>query len=136
MTNDLIVLKGRLDGIQRNRLKRLLNMLYKPSELAQEVGININQIYRVYVPCGCPAKRDERNRIWINGEAFCKWYSRVYSKIILAKNEAFCLTCKTGVPIVNPVRNKKGGLTYDVCQCPNCGRKLAKIIDQTHERAR
>jgi hypothetical protein len=134
MANERIKLSGRLDGRQRNRMKSLLNMLYRPNELAQEIGISKHQIYRVYVPSGCPNQRDPQNHIWINGQAFCKWYGNFYSKIRLGKTEAFCLTCKQGVPMLKPVLKKKEGLTYALCKCPNCGRKLAKIISQTRER--
>ncbi len=53
-----IILQGRLDGRQRNRLKRLLDMMYSPKELSEEIGVNKEQIYRVYVPLGCPHERD------------------------------------------------------------------------------
>ena len=52
-------IKRSLDGKQRNRLVRLLNMLYKPSELAEEIGFTVRQIYRVYIPAGCPCIKDE-----------------------------------------------------------------------------
>jgi len=35
-----IVRKGRLNGAQRNRLRRLLNMMYTTNELAIEVGVS------------------------------------------------------------------------------------------------
>ncbi|KAA3646163.1 MAG: hypothetical protein DWQ07_08025 [Chloroflexi bacterium] len=131
MSQPEIILKGRLDGRQRNRLKSLLNMMYKPSELAEEVGFSIDQVYRVYVPLGCPHERDERNHIWINGQLFREWFEDVYKKRKLASNEAFCLTCKMSVEMRNPERKKTGdGLVYVLCDCPNCGRRLAKIIDQ------
>ena len=62
-----IILKGRLDGNQRNRLVRLLNMLYSPSELANEIGFTKRQVYRVYIPLGCPHEKDSKGRNWING---------------------------------------------------------------------
>ena len=134
MPSEQIKLSGRLNGRQRNRLKSLLNMLYRPNELAEEIGISKHQIYRVYILSDCPHQRDHLNHIWINGEAFCKWYGSNYSKIRLGKTEAFCLTCKRGVPMIKPVLKKKDGLTYALCKCPNCGRKLAKIIEQSHRR--
>jgi hypothetical protein len=129
LDQDEIILAGRLDGKQRNRIKRLLNMMYKPSELANEIGINANKIYSVYVPGGCPHERDSQRRIWINGKQFRTWFEEVYAKRGLNHGEAFCLTCKKAVPIVNPNRKNKEGLFYDLCTCPNCGRKLARIVD-------
>ena len=60
-----MLLKGRLNGRQRLRLGKLLDMLYKPSELAEEIGFAVDQVYRVYVPLGCPRERDSRKRLWI-----------------------------------------------------------------------
>ena len=67
---DEIILSGRLNGREHNRLKRLFDMKYRPGELSEEIGINKNQIYRVYIPCSCPHERDNHNRIWINGKEF------------------------------------------------------------------
>ncbi|MHA1974130.1 MAG: hypothetical protein ACTSW1_14120 [Candidatus Hodarchaeales archaeon] len=128
MENKKIILKGRLNGSQRNRLGRLLDMPYKPSELAEEVGFNRHQVYRVYIPEGCPHTRDEKRYIWINGKEFREWYEETYPRVSLAKDETFCLTCKKAVKIINPKRKQKGRLHYWISKCPNCGRKLARII--------
>jgi len=125
-----IELMGRLDGRQMNRLKSLLNMKYRPREIAEEVGFSIHQVYRVYIPLGCPHSRDSRGHIWINGEEFLSWYQGFYKKRGLKENEAFCLSCKKAVEKIDQSRNKKNGLIYDICICPNCGRKLAKIVDR------
>ena len=125
-----IILKGRLDGIQRNRLKSLFDMLYSTRELAEEIGINIGQIYNVYVPLGCPQKRDDRNHIFINGKAFADWYSKVYVKIRLRSNETFCKTCKKAVTIFKPKKHTKKKLVYVLSVCPNCGRNLTKILSE------
>lgn len=123
----VILLGGRLNGKQRNRLKRLLNMLYKPSELAEELGISMDQIYRVYLPLGCPHQRDGRRYVTINGEDFKEWYLLKYKKATIEDDETFCKTCRKAVKIQNPVCKQKDGLTYVLSTCPNCGRKLTKI---------
>ena len=125
-----MLLKGRLNGRQRLRLGKLLDMLYKPSELAEEIGFAVDQVDRVYVPLGCPRERDSRKRLWINGKAFAEWYEATYPKQTLLPDEAFCLTCKKPVKIHKPVERKMGRLFYLICECPNCGRKLARIIDK------
>ncbi len=125
---EVILLKGRLDGNQRNRLARLLDMLYTPSELAKEIGFTTRQVYRVYIPAGLPHERDQKSRIWINGKVFQEWVKEVYKKQELGMNEAFCLTCKQAVKMVGPERKQEGRLFYYICTCPNCGRKLARII--------
>ncbi|MBI5841461.1 MAG: hypothetical protein HZB19_15290 [Chloroflexi bacterium] len=124
-----MLLKGRLNGRERTRLGKLLDMLYMPSELAEEVGFITRQIYRVYVPLGCPSTK-ENGHIWINGKDFAEWYEATYPKQTLLPDEAFCLTCKKAVEMVNPERRRKGRLRYWVCGCPRCGRPLARIIDR------
>jgi hypothetical protein len=129
-----IILSGRLDGKQRNRVKGLLDMLYSPKELAEEVGFTIDQVYRVYVPGGCPNVRDEWGHILINGKTFKLWFEENYKKHHLEEGQAFCLTCRKAVMMINPVRKQKDQLFYDICDCPNCGRKLTRIIDQKRRK--
>ena len=103
-------------------------MLYSPSELAHEIGFEVRQVYRVYIPLGCPHEKDSTGRLWINGKDFRNWVNDLYQKRNLKSNEAFCLTCKKSVKMISPERIQKGRLLYYLCNCPNCGRKLAKII--------
>jgi hypothetical protein len=124
---ETILLRGRLDGKQRNRLKGLLDMGYSPNELAEEVGFDKNQVYRVYLPLGCPHERDKHNRILINGLKFFKWYQSVFKKAELGANETFCKTCRKAVPIVAGKEVTKGQLTYILSSCPVCGRSLTRI---------
>ena len=123
------ILSGRLDGKQRNRLKGLFDMLYKPGELADEIGISIDQIYRVYIPLGCPIIREERRHFLLNGKDFRDWYLVTYQKTQIKDNETFCKTCKKAVDIYLPENRKKGDLSYILSVCPICGRKLSKIIN-------
>jgi hypothetical protein len=128
MTN--YILKGRLNGIQRNRLKGLFDMMYSPRELAEEIGFHIDQVYNVYVPLGCPHERDDRKHIQINGRAFLAWYEKTYPKTKLAHDETFCLTCKKAVKIVSPQGQVHNDTVYVLSVCPVCGRKLTKITER------
>lgn len=131
------ILKGRLDGRQRNRLKSLFDMFYSPKELADEIGMHVDQVYNVYVPLGCPQQRGERNHLLINGKLFAEWYSKVYVHIHLEQDETFCKTCRKGVKIVKPKKYRKGNLEYLLSKCPRCGRKLSRFIaNQRRERDR
>jgi hypothetical protein len=98
--------------------------------LASEIGFTTRQIYRVYIPCGCPHIKDEKKHLSINGKVFAEWYEATYPKQTLSENEAFCLTCKKPVTMSNPTQQKKGPLRYWICLCPVCGRKLARIINK------
>lgn len=123
-----IILKGRLNGKQKYKVKRLLDMMYSPKELADEIGISTDLIYRGYLPLGCPHERNAKNYISINGRAFLHWYEKTYAKLSLAKDESFCKTCKKAVKIVQPEQVRKQDLVYLLSVCPVCGRKLTKII--------
>jgi hypothetical protein len=129
----VVILKGRLKGAQRFRLARLLNMMYRPSELAEELAVDVRQVYRVYVPAGCPHKRDRRRHIWINGVAFRQWYVEVYKRRRMAKDEAFCLTCRKPVKMANKEKHEKDGLSFWLCDCPHCGRRLARIVNMRRQ---
>ncbi len=126
-----VVYKGRLNGIQRNRMKSLFDMMYSTKELADELGIHIDQIYMVYVPLGCPHERDAQNHILINGKAFAEWYSKVYIKVKIGPDETFCRTCRKAVKIVKPEKHRRGTLTYILSICPHCGRKLTRILSDS-----
>lgn len=121
--------KGRLNGSQRNKLKKLMNVSLTPKELSEEIGFSLDQVYRVYVPAGCPHTKDKRGRIQINGEEFKKWYLEIYTKRPLEKNQAYCVSCKRAVEIINPERVKYGRNSYLMSKCPNCGNKVTRFYD-------
>jgi predicted RNA-binding Zn-ribbon protein involved in translation (DUF1610 family) len=121
--------QGRLNGSQRNKVKGLFNMLYTPQEFAEEIGINKEQVYRVYVPAGCPVKRDKQNHILINGKDFKTWYETHYKKLKLEKGQAYCVSCKKAVQMINAERFQKGNLVYYSANCPKCGKKIIRFID-------
>lgn len=129
----VILLKGRLDGIQKSHLTKLLDMPYLPSEIAEIVGFGKRQFQRVYIHAGCPFERDKRNHIWVNGRQFREWILSVYKKQALKQNEAFCLTCKHPFTMKKPERLQKGNLFYFLANCPTCGRKVARIITRGKE---
>ncbi|HKJ37257.1 MAG TPA: hypothetical protein VJ972_00650, partial [Anaerolineales bacterium] len=55
------------------KLSRLLDMMYKPSEIAEEIGVTQDTIHRSYLPAGLPHHRDEQGHVWIHGPAFVSW---------------------------------------------------------------
>ena len=123
-----ILLRGRLAGKQRLRLEKLLDMLYMPSELAEEIGFSRRQVYRVYIHFGCPHERDDRKHIWINGIAFREWYEATYPRVTLKEGEGFCLSCKKPMKLQKVKKQKAGNLIYWIGYCPRCGRKIPRII--------
>ena len=97
--NEEIILKGRLKGWQRMRLTKLLDMMYKPSEIAEIIEFERRQFYRVYIPAGCPHQKDGKGYLWINGKGFREWYEATYPRVTLGKDEksrhALCMRTRT-----------------------------------------
>jgi hypothetical protein len=129
-----IVRKGRLSGAKRNRLGRLLNMMYTTHELAAEIGVSARLIRKAYIPLGCPHERNRQNHIMINGVVFRDWYLSTYSKRSPAEDEAFCLACGDAVKMVEPSPRELDGLSYVVARCPDCGRNVARFMDMVRKR--
>ncbi|MBG0786148.1 MAG: hypothetical protein H0S79_13715 [Anaerolineaceae bacterium] len=123
--------KGRLDGAQKNRLRKLFDMMYSPKELSDEIGFNVRQIYQVYVPNGCPHERDERRHIWINGVAFKNWIEQTYKKIRLKPGQGYCRKCNKAVSLINTElkTTKLGDTDYLLGECPYCGRRIPRIVE-------
>jgi hypothetical protein len=48
-------------------------MRYMVSELADEIGVSEDTIYKTLIPAGCPHERDEKGHIWIIGTDFAVW---------------------------------------------------------------
>lgn len=51
---------------------RLLDMQYRPAELAQAMGVGVGVVYKSWVPKGCPHER-VAGQIWISGSDFLGW---------------------------------------------------------------
>jgi len=124
----VMILRGRLSGTQRRRLARLFDSEYTPDELATEIRFSVRQINRVYIPDGCPHRRDDQGQIWINGKAFREWMLERYKKIRLSPDQAFCLTCRRPVDIVDPAVREEDRLRFIESDCPHCGRRVARIL--------
>lgn len=130
INNEVRLLRGRLSGAQKNRLRKLFDMMYRPSELAEEIGFDVRQIYRVYIPNGLPHERDERRHIWINGLSFKKWIKETYKKVRLKADQGYCRTCNKAVKLIKTEikTTKLGDTDYLLGQCQYCGRRIPRII--------
>ena len=78
------------------RLGRILDMMYRPSEIAEEIGVTVDTVYRSWLPAGLPHKREPDNTIWIHGPAFVAWVksiSRENKKQPLPDGHGWCMKC-------------------------------------------
>lgn len=90
------------------KLARLLDMMYRPSELAEELGVTAETVTRSWLPAGAPFERDKVGNLWIHGETFSAWVRTVTGRRQemgrLKEGEGFCFKCKTAVLMVRPRR--------------------------------
>ena len=102
----------------------LLPMLYTPREICEELGIAESTL-RDWLQIDLPHQRDNRNRIWINGEEFARWVNnqrkpKVTNK--LKEDEAYCLRCNQVSKLLSPqIQPIKGNLVLIKGTCANCG---------------
>lgn len=112
------------------KLGRLLDMMYKPSEIAEEIGVIADTVVRGYLPAGLPHERDERGNIWIHGPAFIAWAKETITKkrsqrAGLPDGYAWCMKCNQPVPIQAPhVRTVNRYLELMQGTCPACGKTV------------
>lgn len=102
----------------------LLPMLYTPREICEELDIAESTL-RDWLQIDVPHHRDNRNRIWINGEEFARWVNnqrkpKVTNK--LKEDEAYCLRCNQVSKLLSPqIQPIKGNLVLIKGTCANCG---------------
>ncbi len=102
----------------------LLPMLYTPREICEELDIAESTL-RDWLQIDVHHQRDNRNRIWINGEEFARWVNnqrkpKVTNK--LNEDEAYCLRCNQVSKLLSPqIQPIKGNLVLIKGSCANCG---------------
>jgi len=102
----------------------LLPMLYTPREICDELDMAESTL-RDWLQIDVPHQRDNRNRIWINGEEFARWVNnqrkpKVTNK--LNEDEAYCLRCNQVSKLLSPqIQPIKGNLVLIKGTCANCG---------------
>lgn len=117
----------RMTQQQLARLPRLLWMYYSPSELAEEIGLNVDTIYKSYLPDGCPHKRDEVGRIWIIGSHFRTWALQRFKrqpKEKMPEGFAYCFHCRKPTRMVSVETTPQNQYTAMLSGlCAECGRR-------------
>lgn len=109
----------------------LLDMVYKPSELAEILNLSAKTIYK-YVEQGLPVRKDRYGHIWINGKALAGWGKSMLStgrKVrLVGKDDFYCLGCKAAVhqEVYTARRSRRVMLLKGVC--PVCGTTITKFV--------
>ncbi len=112
------------------RAPGLLPMLYRPAELAEDLGVS-DRVVREWLVKDLPHQRDERGHLWIDGRKAAEWVDSVrHSQPTpkLANDEAYCLPCHKAVKLINPIRTQRGKQVVLHGVCPNCGTSVHRGI--------
>jgi hypothetical protein len=117
---------------------RLLDMEYKPSELAEELHTDSRHILS-FIGMGCPARKDSNGRYWLHGETFARWMRDTVAKNdrdlasrpAIADNEAYCVKCRA---IVNFTEYRRAGrVAYGNCKA---GHKVTRFVSIKKESSK
>lgn len=108
----------------------LLDMMYTPAELAEELGITREDVYRTLIPAGLPHTKDLRGHIWIHGLGAGAWMlsQARRKKTNLAPDQFLCLHCRAAVT-PDPLTIKRasaGRYHYLRAVCPVCGLTVCR----------
>ena len=118
-----------------SRLDRLLDMMYRPAEIASTLDISVDSFYRSYVPAGAPVVKDAKGVMWIHGLSFAIWArdnlkQRPEDRKVMADNEVYCLKCHATVQLETVQSQPHPGLPgvrKIFGMCPTCGSKAMRF---------
>ncbi len=129
---------ARLSQAQVARLRGLLDVLYKPGEIAEKLGVEVRTIYRSHIPAGAPVRRDEAGRMWIPGVAYRDWARDVLQRRrasqpkAMSLAEGYCVKCNRMVEMVDAHRREKvdrvRGIGMISGRCPVCRGKVNRFF--------
>jgi hypothetical protein len=131
MELDMSETKGiRIEKLSRammRRSMRLMDMEYKPSEIAEELSVTKVQVIRM-LTAGAPARKDAEGRFWVHGLKFAEWLENAAprkpkDKTIFADNECYCLQCRKVVPFTE--NRRRNHIVFGTC---SHGHKVTRFI--------
>ncbi len=123
-------------GLMRKSIL-LLNMEYKPSELAEELGVTEKTVYKTWLLSGLPFRKDKTGHVWIVGTQARAWLeviatqSAVKPKQALLSGQGFCLSCRQAVTLENTTKRRWGRAGVLKGTCPLCGNDVRRAIKLT-----
>jgi uncharacterized protein with PIN domain len=116
--------RPRIKHRQIIRLGRILDMMYRPADIADELQVSVETIYRSWLPAGLPHEQDEQQNIWIHGPALVAWVRAISSsrhKGGMADGFGWCMKCNQPVKMNSPKIIHQSRYT-EILQsvCPHC----------------
>src|SRR5438067_685924 len=96
--------RPRLSHVVIVKAPSMLPMLYKPTELEQELGVPVRTL-QDWLEHGVPHHRDAAGHLWVNGRDLAAWVEEQRFRRHLpapAVGQAYCLRCRKMVALNNP----------------------------------
>jgi hypothetical protein len=125
----------RLVSAQVRRLRRLLDMPYRPGEIAKELGITTDTFFRSFIPAGAPVMFDALGKTWVNGKAFQEWAKNYLAsrhnqpRGKMAEDEGYCFSCRSVRKMKTPKRMAvRKQVDVISGRCEVCNSKMARMI--------
>lgn len=111
------------------RTDRLLEMWYRPAELAEELAVSKDTIYRSWIPAGAPHRRDDQGHLWICGTDLAAWLESLADRprVALGPGEAYCMSCRVAVRIAEATWEPRGSAVLVRGRCARCGAAVARF---------
>ncbi len=115
------------------RAPGLLEMFYKPSELASELGVT-HETIRNWIANGLPFEEVDEGRMVV-GTVLALWISEKYQKKAVSaqtpKDFGYCFKCNQSVKMVNPIIKTVDSILLKQGNCPFCGTKVNRGMSMT-----
>jgi len=112
-------------------------MEYRPSEIAAELQIHLDTVYRSLIPAGCPHRRDEKGHIWIVGTELTEWLSaHQRPRQRMAPGMAWCCKCHQVVPMQSPLKTTITNRNLELVSgtCPHCQCQVNRAQKRTTDK--
>lgn len=118
-----------LDGNVMRRFGHLLDMLYTPTEIAEEIGLDKKIVYTNLIPAGLPNTKDDKGHIWIHGLTAKQWaQTQKRERHPLLDGDGYCVSCKKAVQMKDSKRECKNGVEFLRGKCPKCAHTVIRIM--------
>jgi hypothetical protein len=122
-----------LTQAQRERTRGLLDMLYSPAELVDELALaNRDYVYHTLLKHGLPSLTDKTGHVWIHGTDVLPWYIAYCEKRKhkTRPDQAYCLKCKQARQVKPETREivPLGNVKMQKANCAVCDTVTYKVL--------
>ncbi len=114
----------------KTRAEGLLDMLYTPQELAEELLIDRQKVYSDLLPAGMPHTQDESGLVWLHGLTVAAWIKTIDQRyeVHVPEGHTYCVHCKAAVKLVRATRMPHGKVDLLQAECPQCGSRINRFV--------